>query len=63
MRQRHRRLALGCRGLRQAEVEHLHLVVRRDLDVGRLEVAVDDSGFVRLFERLGNLLRNRQRVA
>ena len=29
--------------LGEAEVEHLHLAVRRELDVGRLQVAVDDA--------------------
>ena len=47
--------------LRQPEVEHLHRAVRPHLDVGGLQVAVDDALLVRGFERLGNLLRNRQR--
>ena len=40
---RSRRAALVARnGLRQAEVEHLHDAVGRDLDVGRLQIAMDD---------------------
>ena len=49
-------------GLGQAEVEHLHLAVGRDLDVRGLEVAVDDALVVRGLERLGNLLRDAQRL-
>ena len=44
-------------GLRQAEVEDLHLACRRDLDVGRLQVAVNDALLVRRFERFGDLMR------
>ncbi len=47
-------------GLGEAEVEHLHLAVRRQLDVRGLEVAVDDTLLVGLLERLGHLLRNRK---
>ena len=49
-------------GLGEAEVEHLHLAVRRELDVGGLQVAVDDALLVRLLERLGDLLRDRERL-
>ncbi len=48
--------------LRQPEVEHLHGPVVSNLDVRRLEVAVDDALRVRGFERLGNLPRDRQRL-
>ena len=54
--------------LRQPEVEHLHRAVRRDLDVGRFQIAVDDALLVCRLERLGDLardrecLRNRQRT-
>ena len=41
--------------LGQAEVEDLDLPVRRELHVGGLEVAVDDSLLVRGLERLGDL--------
>ena len=45
-----RRIAFG-----EAEVEHLDVPVRRDLDVGRLEIAMDDALLVRRLERLGDL--------
>ena len=45
----------------QAEVQHLDRAVGRDLDVGRLQIAMDDAVLVRRFERLGNLPRDRQR--
>ena len=41
--------------LRQSEVQHLHLAVRSDLDVGGLEVAVDDALLMGGFEGFGNL--------
>ena len=46
--------------LRQAEVEHLHRAVRPDLDVGRLEVPVDDAEVVCRLERLGDLPGDRR---
>ena len=49
-------------GLGETEVEHLDLPVRRHLDVRRLEVAVDDALLVRLLERLGDLLRDGDRL-
>ena len=49
-------------GLGEAEVEDLHLAVRRDLHVGGLQVAVDDALLVRLLERLGDLPRDRERL-
>ena len=48
--------------LREAEIEHLHGPVRADLDVGRLEIAMDDALLVRRVERLGDLPRDRQRL-
>ena len=54
--------------LRQTEVEHLHGVARRDLDVRRFQIAVDDALLVRRLERLRDLardhecLQNRQRT-
>ena len=39
----------------EAEVEHLHGAVRTDLDVGRLEIPVDNALLVRRFKRLGDL--------
>ena len=47
-------------GLGEAEVEDLDLAVRRQLDVGGLEVAVDDALLVGALERLGDLLRDRR---
>ena len=41
--------------LRQPEVQHLHHAVRTNLDVGGLEVAVNDAVLVRGLERLGDL--------
>jgi hypothetical protein len=57
--------------LRQSEVEHLdgpdiiggqHGSECRQLDVGRLQIAVDDPLLVRRFERVSDLLRDRQRA-
>ena len=47
--------ALDFHRLGEPEVEHLDPALRRHLDVGRLEVAVDDALRVRGFERLGDL--------
>ena len=44
-----------CRVRGQAEVEHLDGAVGTELDVGRLQVAVDDSLVVGRFEGLGDL--------
>jgi hypothetical protein len=46
------------RELREAEVQDFHGPVRPQLDVGRLQVAVDDSLVVRRLERLGDLFRD-----
>ena len=54
---------VAARRLRQAEVEHLHDAVGRDLDVGRLQIAMDDALLVRRFERVGDLPRDGQRLA
>ena len=48
--------------LRQAEVEHLDLAVARELDVRRLQVAVDDALVVGLLERFGDLLGDLERL-
>ena len=48
--------------LREAEVEDFHRVVRRDLDVGRLQIAMDDPFFVRGFECLHDLMGDLQRL-
>ena len=49
-------------GLGEAEVEHLDLAARRQLDVRGLEVAVDDPLLVGFLERLGHLPRDRERL-
>ena len=46
---------IGDDGFGQAEVEHLHHAVGRELDVGRLQIAVDDALFVRGVERVHDL--------
>ena len=46
--------------LRQSEVQHLHRAIVADLDVGGLQIAMDDALLVRGLERLGDLLRDRQ---
>jgi hypothetical protein len=50
-------------GLRETEVEHLDDAVGPDLDVGGLEVSVDDALLVRGFERIGDLTANLDRFA
>ena len=50
------------RRLRQAEVEHLHRAGGGELDVRRLEIAVDDPLLVRGLERLGDLSREFERL-
>ena len=57
-----RRTARLCASLGQAEVEHLDGAVGPDLDVGRLEIAMNDALLVRGFERLGDLPRDRERL-
>ncbi len=48
--------------LRQAEVEDLDDTGRRDLDVGRLEIAVHDAFLMRRLERVGDLSRVLERL-
>ena len=48
--------------LGEAEVENLHGAVGPDLDVGGLEVAMDDALFVGRFQGVGDLSRDRQRL-
>ena len=43
------------RSLRETEVEHLDLALGRDLDVRRLQIAMDDATLVGGVERVGNL--------
>ena len=65
-RRRVHRLRARCGGriqrLRQPEVEHLHGAVGADLDVRGLQVAMDDALLVRRFQRVGDLLRDGERV-
>jgi hypothetical protein len=49
------RCARAGDGFCEAEVENLHDSVRRDFDVGRLQVAMHDPFVVRDFEGLGDL--------
>ena len=50
--------ALRFAQLRQAEVENLHRAIRCDLDVGGLQIAMDDSFLVRGLDGLRDLHRN-----
>ena len=59
-----RRVDAVCRAIerfRQTEVEHLDRAVLSDLDVRRLQIAMDHALFVGGLEGIGNLLRDRQR--
>jgi hypothetical protein len=51
----------GRDGRRDAEIQHLHAGVRRDLDVGRLEIAMHDAAAVRGHERQRDLLGDVER--
>jgi hypothetical protein len=53
--------ARGGIQLREAEVEHLHLTVVGQHDVGRFQVAMDDPFVVCRLERVDDLARDRQR--
>ena len=55
----------GCRGilarcLGEAEVQQLHDALRRQLDIRRFEIPVDDATLVRGVERLAYLTRDRE---
>ena len=53
----------GGRGsLGEAEIEDLDGAVGAELDVRRFQIAMDDAGLVRRFERFGHLFRDRQRL-
>ena len=54
--------SIGIQSLREPEVQHLHCAVGSQLDIRRLEIAVDDSALVSRFERLGDLARDRHRL-
>ncbi len=51
----------GVERLRKTEVEHLHRAVRAHLDVGGLQITMNDALLVRGFQRLRDLLRDGQR--
>ena len=53
---------VGREGLRETEVQHLDHPIARDLDVGGLEIAMDDSGGMGGVECVGDLLCDGQRV-
>ena len=57
-----RHLAVADESFREAEVEHLHRSVGPQLDIRRLEIAMDDSALVRRFEGFGDLTRDGQRL-
>ena len=48
--------------LRQPEVEHLHRAIGPDFDVRGFQIAMDDPLLVRRRQRLGDLLRDWQRL-
>ena len=48
--------------LRQAEVQHFHCAIRSELDVRRLEIAMNNPTLVRRFERFSDLHGDRQRL-
>ena len=49
-------------GLRQPVVEDLHAAVGCDLNIGGLQIAMDDAALVRGFECLRDLKREPQRI-
>ena len=53
----------GPEQLGDAEVQNLDRAIRPNLDVGWLQIAMDDAAFVSRFERVGELLRDAQRFA
>ena len=57
-----REYLIGRSELRDPEVEHFDVAGRRDLDVGRFEIAVNDPLLVRRGESRRNLAGDRKRV-
>jgi hypothetical protein len=49
-----------CPKPRESEVEHLHDAGGCDLDIGGLQITVDDALVVRGLERVGDLARDRE---
>lgn len=47
---------------RQSKIEHLDLIVWRDLHIGRFEIAMHDPALVRGLERFRDLRGNAQRL-
>ena len=47
---------------REAKIENLRLLARRDKNIGRLHVAMHDAFGVRGFQRVGDLNRQRQQL-
>jgi hypothetical protein len=60
VRRRARRVRVE--GFRQTKIEHFHGAVGADFNIGGLQIAVDDVLLMRGFERLRDLLRDRQRL-
>ena len=52
-----RRNRFQCFG--ETEVQHFHDAVRPDLDVGGLQIAMDDALLVSGFQRFGDFSRDR----
>ena len=46
----------------EAEIENFNCALRRNLNVGGFQIAVDDAFFVRVLQRLGDLPGDRERV-
>ena len=55
-------LARRAPGLGKTEVEYFHAAIGRQLDVGRLEIPMNDALFVGRFERRGNLAADVERL-
>ena len=68
LRQQHRRLSfsvnrnLATHNFRQAEVEYFHFAARRDDDIRRLNVAMDDAVRVGFSQCIGHLHSDRKRL-
>ena len=54
--------SIGGAHFRQPEVEDFHSTRGRNLDIRGLQIAMDDSSFVRGVERIGDLPRDRERL-
>ena len=56
------RVAIAGHRFRHPEVEHFHRAGGRDLDIGGLQIAMNDAFLVRGFQRLGDLAGDVQRL-